>query len=247
MASFCVIIAAAGKSSRFKDQHFKKPFAILGGKAVWLYSAELFLKRDDVTQVIMVLAEEDREEFNSKFGANVAFHGIDVVNGGAERSDSVDNALTKVRDDVDYVAIHDAARPCIDDALVDRVFESAIKNGAAIPAIPVFSTLKRSVDGHMIEQTVDRSKLYLAQTPQVFAKPMLTDMFQRRGNRQPTDEAQLAEELGHRVFLADGSPLNIKITKREDLEIAQAFLSALPKPMFDAPPHPFKDGDTLWR
>ena len=108
MATFSVIIAAAGKSSRFKDLHFKKPFAILNGKAVWLYSAELFLKRSDVKQVIVVLAKEDQEEFTAKFGANIAIHGIDIASGGSERSDSVQNALAKVRNDIDYVAIHDA-------------------------------------------------------------------------------------------------------------------------------------------
>ena len=108
MANFCVILAAAGKSSRFNDAHFKKPFAILAGKAVWLHSAELFLKRSDVKQLILVLASEDRAEFTEKFGANLAIHGIDVVIGGAERSDSVQNALNKVRSEIDFVAIHDA-------------------------------------------------------------------------------------------------------------------------------------------
>lgn len=247
MASFCVIIAAAGKSSRFKDIHFKKPFAILAGKAVWLYSVEMFLKRRDVKQIIVVLAEEDREEFTAKFGANIAFHGIDIVNGGSQRSDSVDNALAKVNIDIDYVAIHDAARPCIDQAMVDRVFNSAAQHGAAIPAVPVFSTLKKSSDGQTIDQTVDRSQLYLAQTPQVFGKEMLIDMFAQRGDFQPTDEAQLAEQLGHRVRIVEGSPLNLKITRREDLKIAEAFLGALPTPIFDAPPRPFEDGDRLWR
>ena len=247
MATFCVILAAAGKSSRFKDLHFKKPFAILNGKAVWLYSAELFLKRSDVKQVIVVLAKEDQAEFTAKFGANIAIHGIDIATGGSERSDSVQNALAMVRDDIDYVAIHDAARPVIDEALVNGVFDAGVEHGAAIPTIPVFSTLKRSMDGKMVDETVDRSHLYLAQTPQVFAKDMLQDMYARRGDLQPTDEAQLAESLGYKVAMVEGSPLNIKITKRDDLDLAKAFMSALPKPQFDAPPHPFKDGDSLWR
>jgi len=247
MATFCVIIAAAGKSSRFKDMHFKKPFAILNGKAVWLYSAELFLKRGDVKQVIVVLAKEDQEEFTAKFGANIAIHGIDIASGGSERSDSVRNALAIVRDDIDYVAIHDAARPVINEAMINGVFEAGMEHGAAIPTIPVFSTLKKSMDGKMVDETVDRSHLYLAQTPQVFAKDMLQNMYARRGDLQPTDEAQLAESLGYKVAMVDGSHLNIKITKREDFDLAKAFMSALPKPQFDAPAHPFKDGDTLWR
>ena len=93
MAKFAVILPAAGRSSRFKDDYYKKPYALLAGKAVWLHSAERFLQRSDVAQVLVVVAPEDRESFNFKFGSNVAILGIDVVQGGAERSDSVAAAL----------------------------------------------------------------------------------------------------------------------------------------------------------
>ena len=84
MATFSVILAAAGKSSRFHDKHYKKPFAMLADRAVWLHSAEKFLNRDDVKQVILVISPEDREAFHSKFGANVAILGLEVVIGGTE-------------------------------------------------------------------------------------------------------------------------------------------------------------------
>ena len=205
MPNFCVILAAAGKSSRFNDAHFKKPFAILAGKAVWLHSVELFLKRSDVKQLILVIASEDRADFTEKFGANVAIHGIDVVIGGEERSDSVQNALDKVQPEIDFVAIHDAARPCIDDRMVEDVFAEAVKHQIAVPTIPVHSTLKRSADGRFVDQTVDRSNLYLSQTPQVFSKTLLEKMFADRGDAQPTDEAQLAEQQGYAVAMVDGS------------------------------------------
>ena len=96
MPKYSVILAAAGRSSRFKDDHYKKPFANLNRKAVWLHSADRFLKRDDVKQLIIVISEADRESFNMKFGANLAVLGIDVVIGGEERRDSVRNALAKV-------------------------------------------------------------------------------------------------------------------------------------------------------
>ena len=246
MPNFCVILAAAGKSSRFNDAHFKKPFAILASKAVWLHSAELFLKRLDVKQLILVLASEDRAEFAEKFGANVAIHGIDVVIGGAERSDSVQNALCKVRPEIEFVAIHDAARPCIDDTLVDDVFSAAVKHDIAVAAVPVHSTLKRSVGGKFVDETVDRSNLYLSQTPQVFSRSLLEQMFADRGDAQPTDEAQLAEQQGYAVAMVSGSRLNIKITTQDDLKLAATFLKAMPVPKFDAPLHPFKD-DNLWR
>src|SRR5215470_14456215 len=96
MAKFAVILPAAGQSRRFHDKAYKKPFAPLGGRAVWLHSAERFVNRADVKQVIVVIGPEDRELFDLKFGANIAIMGIQVVLGGAERADSVQKALEQV-------------------------------------------------------------------------------------------------------------------------------------------------------
>ena len=137
MAGFCVILAAAGKSQRFRDQHYKKPFAPLAGKAVWLHSAERFLNREDVRQFILLISPEDREAFQMKFGANVAILGVDVVDGGKERAESIRNALSHVRADIDFIAVHDAARPCLADVWIDQVFAAARESGAAILANPV--------------------------------------------------------------------------------------------------------------
>jgi len=246
VAAFSVILAAAGKSSRFRDPNYKKPFAQLKRKAIWLYSAELFLKRSDVKQVVMVISQDDKEDFVSRFGPNLAVMGIDVAIGGEQRADSIQNGLKKVDQQSDFVAIHDAARPCIHADLIEDVFQAAIKHQAAIPAIPVNSTLKRSADGKQIDQTVERSDLYLAQTPQVFARDLIMDLYSNRGNFQPTDESQLAEKAGHKVAIVPGSPLNIKITTKADIRLANACLDSMPTTKFDAPIHPFAD-DGLWR
>ena len=115
MSTFAVILAAAGKSSRFQDKNYKKPFAPLAGRAVWLHSAEKFLARQDVQQLVLVLSPEDREYFNFKFAANAAILGVDVVDGGAERADSIQKALERVKPEIEFVAVHDAARPCLVD------------------------------------------------------------------------------------------------------------------------------------
>ena len=125
MPNFCLILAAAGRSSRFKDDNYKKPFALLNQKAVWLYSVERFQKRNDVKQTIVVIAQQDQEDFQSRFGANLAVLGIDLVIGGEERCDSINNALKKVDDSIDFVAIHDAARPCVSDEDIESVFSAA--------------------------------------------------------------------------------------------------------------------------
>jgi 2-C-methyl-D-erythritol 4-phosphate cytidylyltransferase len=246
VASFAVILPAAGKSSRFKDPHYKKAFAPLDNRAVWMHSAEKFVNRADVRQVMVVIAAEDREWFDMKFSANTAVLGIDVVEGGAERSDSVANALARVKSDVDFVAIHDAARPCIANEWIDKVFQAAEKSGAAILAIPVRGTLKRQAKAGVISETVDRQGLWEAQTPQVFRRELLLDAYAQRGDGAVTDDAQLVEQLGHEVTLVEGSPVNLKITTKEDLRLAVGALKAMPKPKILGPAHPFADDD-LWR
>jgi 2-C-methyl-D-erythritol 4-phosphate cytidylyltransferase len=245
MPKFAVILAAAGRSNRFHDKHYKKPFAPLADRAVWLHSADRFLARGDVIQVILVIAAEDREAFFSKFAANVAILGIEVIDGGAQRSDSVQAALARVKPEADFVCVHDAARPCLADAWIEEIFQAAERHGAAIFAIPVAGTLKRVGDGK-IEETVPRDGLWEAQTPQVFRRQLLLDAYARRGGFAATDDAQLVERIGHPVAVVPGSPINLKITTREDLRLAEQALRALPKPKLSGPVHPFADGD-MWR
>lgn len=246
MPTFGVILAAAGQSSRFKDANYKKPFAPLAGRAVWLHSAEKFLERDDVKQVVIVVSPEDREAFVDKFGANLAFMGVALAEGGPQRADSVRNGLAKLAPEIDMVAIHDAARPCIAAAWIEKVFEAGARTGAAILATPVVSTLKKVGPDGTITATVDRAGLWEAQTPQVFARAVLEKAFASRPADQPTDEAQLVESIGQKVTVVQGSPINLKITSREDLRLAEQALKALPKPNLSGPAHPFA-GDDMWR
>ncbi len=246
MAKFAVILLAAGRSSRFHDKHYKKPFAPLAGRAVWLHSAERFLNRDDVCQLIVVISADDHESFHDKFGANIAILGMDVVSGGAERADSVQAALAQVRAEADFVVVHDAARPCLADQWIDEVFAAAELSGAAILATPVSSTLKRVNDKQQVEETVSREKVWAAQTPQVFRRQLLLDAYAARAGKQPTDEAQAVEQFGHAVTVVLGSPINLKITSKADLHLAVHLLKAMPKPKTMGGLHPFADDD-LWR
>ena len=134
VAKFAVILPAAGKSSRFGHSHYKKPFAPLDGRPVWLHAAEKFVNRNDVEQVILVIAPEDRELFAEKFAGNAALLGVQVIDGGDERFQSVENGVKAANANCDFTAIHDAARPCIANEWIDRVFADAAKHGAAILA-----------------------------------------------------------------------------------------------------------------
>lgn len=242
---FAVILPAAGGSSRFKHQHYKKQFAPLSGRAVWLHTAERFVNRDDVGQVILAISPDDRETFADKFGSNIAFMDMDLTTGGATRAETVEKALAKVKPELDYVCVHDAARPCVAEDWITRIFDAAEQHEAVIFALPIAGTIKR-VANHKITETVDREGLWEAQTPQVFRKQLLLDAYAKRGDFAATDEASLVERLGVDVHVLQGSPINLKITTQEDLRLAEHTLKAVPKPKAFGPAHPFKDDD-IWR
>jgi len=246
MAKFAVILPAAGRSSRFQDKSYKKPYAPLANKAVWLHSAERFINRSDVAQTILVISPEDRADFMMKFGANIAILGVELVDGGEQRADSVEAALARVKPQIDVVCVHDAARPCLTDAWIDEIFAAAMKTDAAIFAIPISGTIKRVNADHKIEETVPRQNLWEAQTPQVFRRKLLLDAYAMRDGFNATDEAQLVVRIGHPVTIVTGSPINIKITTNEDQRFAEYALKALPKPKLGGMMNPFADDDK-WR
>ena len=241
MAKFAVILPAAGKSTRFSDKE-KKPFAALDGRPVWLRTAELFVSRDDVSQCILVIDPSDEEMVRRKYGANMAFLNISLVHGGSERFESVANALKIVKDEVDFVAIHDSVRPCVTTELIDKVFQQAVKSGAAILALGMTDSLKRgsSSDPVVIEQSLPRERLWLAQTPQVFSKEILVKAF-KNVPKGATDDSQVVEAGGATVSIVVGSSSNIKITTRDDLFLADAILKSRPKPKANVSAHPFAD------
>ena len=152
----------------------------------------------------------------------------------------------RVKPEADFVCVHDAARPCLTDAWIDEIFAAAEKTGAAIFAVPIFGTLKlvgaRSQDrGDRLARTV-----WEAQTPQVFRRRLLLDAYAKRAGFAATDDAQLVERIGHPVTVVPGSPINLKITTKEDQRLAEFALKALPKPKLTGPINPFADDDK-WR
>jgi 2-C-methyl-D-erythritol 4-phosphate cytidylyltransferase len=240
VSNFAVIIPAAGQSSRFGDSRRKKPFIELKGRPVWVRAVEVFANREDVKQVLIVVSPEDMDFFKEKFQPNLAFMAVEIVAGGKQRADSVMNALARVKADIDFVAVHDAARPLIVKQWIDRVFAAAEQSGAAILATPISSTIKRVDNGRIVE-TVPRDKLWAAQTPQVFRRQLLLDAYARWDGSEATDEANLVERIGQPVTIVEGSPLNIKITTQEDFKMAEALLGALPQEKGLRSLHPFAD------
>ncbi|MBI3823692.1 MAG: 2-C-methyl-D-erythritol 4-phosphate cytidylyltransferase [Planctomycetes bacterium] len=246
MSQFAVIFPAAGKSSRFRDKE-KKPFTNLDGRAVWLRSVELFINRQDVAQCIIVIAPEDQDMFRRRFGANLAFMSIQIANGGAERFESVANALALVKPEVEYIAVHDAVRPCLTESLVNEVFSKAEKTGAAMLAVPISDTIKRVDANKQVQGTQPRQGLWLAQTPQVFRRDWLVEVYDNRTKLGAnfTDDAQLMEAAGYAIHIVEGATTNIKITTRQDIFLADAILKSLPKPKPTGSVHPFGE-EEMW-
>lgn len=248
MPDVALILPAAGTSSRFGDPTQKKIFADLDGRAVWLRAVDPFLNRDDICQIILAIHPEDRELFTGRYHANVAFLGITVIDGGAERHDTVAAALQRLTNECRYVAVHDAARPCVTTELVDAVIAAAREHGAAIPAVAVADTLKRGDAAGYVIETVARAGLYGVQTPQIFARSIIEQAYANRSKLGVaiTDDAQLVEALGHSVKLVPGSSMNLKITTAVDLKLASAILQAQPKPQRQGSAHPFADEQQSW-
>lgn len=229
MPKIAVILPAAGASTRFGGLE-KKPFVSLDGRPVWQRSAELFWSHPDVSAVRIVVSPDDEDSFRDRYRHVLAFLDVDakVVKGGAERFESVANALATIPDGVELVAVHDAVRPLCPPSLIDAVFVAAAEHGAAILAVPVADTLKRVDAGNRIVGTVDRAGVWAAQTPQVFRRDWLVEAYAKRGTLSVsiTDDAQLLEACGRTVVAVPGSAGNFKITTREDLVLAEAVLAS---------------------
>ena len=234
------IICAAGASRRFGGKR-KKPFVDVGGRAVFLRSVELFSNRDDVKQILLAIAPEDEELVSVKWGPNLKFFNVKTFFGGAERFDTVNEALKLIKDDISLIAIHDAVRCCVKEKWVDEAIAAAIQTGAAILACPVTATIKEAKDNTIVK-TVDRAGLYEAQTPQVFKTELLKRAYENLKNLDKSkisDDSQLIEALGEKVSIVETDSSNIKITHKADLSIAEAILKSRPKPVPKGPAGPY--------
>jgi 2-C-methyl-D-erythritol 4-phosphate cytidylyltransferase len=234
------IICAAGPGKRFGGKR-RKQFVDVAGRAAFLRSVELFSNREDVKQILLGIPQEDEEIVNIRYGANLSLFNVKLFIGGATRFETVNKAIQLLKDDIELVAIHDAARCCVMARWIDDAIKAAAKTGAAILACPVTATLKEVKDGVII-RTVDRTALYEAQTPQVFEVKLLKQSREKADKANTdkiTDDSQLVEALGHPVSIVQTDSSNIKITHPADVAIAEAILKNRPEPKKDGYVGPF--------
>lgn len=219
------IITAGGRGVRF-GSGAPKQFASLGGKPLLAHSVETFSSLDIISEIVLV-APDDWVPYVEKEIAGIPGSRVSrVVPGGAERQHSVENGFNALSGEPDVVVIHDGVRPFASASLIEEVIREAYGHGAALAALPAGDTVKKAGETGLVESTIPRDTLWLAQTPQAFRYGVLREAFEkaREDGFHATDEALLAERIGAHVKLVKGSPHNIKITTREDLALGEFLL-----------------------
>jgi 2-C-methyl-D-erythritol 4-phosphate cytidylyltransferase/2-C-methyl-D-erythritol 2,4-cyclodiphosphate synthase len=190
------------------------------GRPILERSVTLFLDHPDVDDIVVALPADVAADPPPYLRARLK--PIRVVTGGARRQDSVANAFQATNDESVVVIVHDAARPFATADLVSRTLAAAMESGAALAALPASDTVKRT-DDRLVLETLPRESIYLAQTPQAFRREILRDALALgEAAADATDEASLAERAGHPVRVVEGESGNIKITRPEDLVVAEA-------------------------
>lgn len=218
------MIVAGGQGRRIGGP-VRKQYLEIAGRPVLLRAVLPFLHHPRIQQTVVVLPPEDA----SAPPPWLAELGVRIVPGGAERGDSVWKGLQAVGDDVDLVLVHDGARPFVTGDVIDRVLEGCA-GGGAIAAVPVTDTIKQVGDDHTITGTPDRSGLWQAQTPQGFPRGGLVRAYERAraDGVAATDDAALYERYVGPVRVVMGSYRNLKVTRPEDLRVAEALALAAP-------------------
>lgn len=247
---YWVVMPAAGSGQRFRAAH-PKQYAPLAGRTMIEWALAPFLADPRCAQVVVALAPEDSgwaavaarcATARTAASASAPLPEVTVVTGGAQRSLSVRNALTALAGgavESDWVLVHDAARPCLDAQDLERLLECAGADAlGGLLAVPAADTLKRARDSAtgsapQVAQTVDRSGLWRALTPQMFRYARLCTALDvaHAAGRFPSDEAQALEWLGEHPLLVAGAASNLKVTTAADLWLAAAVLRSRQQPV----------------
>jgi 2-C-methyl-D-erythritol 4-phosphate cytidylyltransferase len=222
------VIVAAGKGVRMNSQT-PKQYLDLGGLPLLSRTLQAFDGCVSIDKMILVVPDGDIGFCAEKIiGPAGIKKKITPVAGGLERQDSVYNGLLAVDDRKSVVLIHDGVRPFVSSSVIEECVHMANLHGACIAGIPASDTIKSADDSGFIKKTLERDYIWLAQTPQAFDYSLIKRAHEqaRKEGFTGTDDASLVERLGEKVKIIRGSSNNIKITTKEDLELARAMISA---------------------
>ena len=224
-----VILPAAGLGERFAGPQ-PKQFRLLDGVPILIHSLRAFASVPRVTAIYVAVRKTEIERVVAQIAEYGFADRIHVVEGGERRQESVAHALAALpAQPDDIVLVHDAVRPLIDAATIDRTIDAVAEHGAAIVGLPAIDTIKqveRTAHGALITSTIPREFVVLAQTPQGFRYELLQSAFAeaQADGFVGTDEASIVERAGHAVAVVPGSQVNLKITQPGDLELAEFYL-----------------------
>jgi 2-C-methyl-D-erythritol 4-phosphate cytidylyltransferase len=224
------IIVAAGDSRRMG---FDKLFAPIAGKPVIAHTIRAFERPSSVDGIIVV-AREDRHDEIKTIVRDENFKKVkSIIPGGKRRQDSVRAGLDRLESVIQYVAVHDAARPLVTPQQIDRVFEQCRVHGAAALAEPINDTLKRADADLLVTEPVDRHQVYAMQTPQIFARQLIEEAYRALYAQgiSVTDEVSAVELIVGKVVLVLNDDFNFKITYPRDLPLADFVLTQRRKPV----------------
>jgi 2-C-methyl-D-erythritol 4-phosphate cytidylyltransferase len=224
---------AAGRGARARNGGTEEPkqFRAIAGVPMLLRALRPFAQHPRVGPIVVVLPPESAAAPPDWLAA-LRSDRLLIAAGGEERQHSVASGLRLLPPGPGLVLVHDAARPFVERALIDRVLAVAARGAAAVPGLPLSDTVKETDTAGLVVRTVPRDRLVVVQTPQAFPRAMLETAHQRArsdaGSLAATDDAALCERLGHAVRVVAGSPRNLKITTQEDFALAAALAAAEP-------------------
>ena len=220
------IIVGAGSSTRM-GLPVSKQLIKLNGKETIVHTLKAFQKSDSIDEIVVVCREQDKEIIKSLAESNDITKMTRLTAGGSTRQQSVAKGINIVSSDTDYIAIHDGARPLITSSDINSVVSNAIKYKSSALGIYVKDTIKIIGEKGFIESTPDRSKLIAIYTPQVFELDLYKKAMKKASdeNKDYTDDCQLIESLGEKVYVTQGSATNIKLTTPDDIIIAESILN----------------------
>ncbi len=226
---FAAVLPAGGLGKRMGG-NIPKQLMVLGGKPVYRYCLETFLKMDEIAEVVMAVPADWKDHFEKEiFDGNgneelreLIRAKMKIVVGGAERWQSVENGVNALTSGAEYALVHDVARPFISEEIIRDVCKTLIEKGSCLVAKPAVDTIKIAKDGK-VENTIDRNTVWMAQTPQAASVKLLKNFYAKIAanplNFVPTDEASILEHFGETVYIVKGNSLNDKLTTPEDFEI----------------------------
>lgn len=224
MENIGIIIPAAGQGQRM-GKKINKQFLNLLGKPILYHTIKSFVDWGKAAEIVVVLNTEEFDHFNDKikrFFSNMDTR-IITADGGKSRKESVYNGIKSLKKDVEYVMIHDGARPLITVDLIESTYQAVKKFEAVSCGVKVKDTIK-IVDESFSRKTLNRDSLRAIQTPQAFKTDLIISAHENFSKDAALDDASLVEELGKKVYIISGDYNNLKITSAEDLKPAEMIL-----------------------